>query len=96
MRRLLGLNRLTECIGSRFTLGAAVAIPLPHPSGASGWLNDTANRRRLEAALGLVRKELGRLDSAEGFVLVPLKLVSPRPPGGSAAAAGPQMRGWVR
>ena len=68
VRRLLGLNRLTECIGSRLTLGAAVAIPLPHPSGASGWLNDTANRRRLEAALGLVREELGRLDSAEDSV----------------------------
>lgn len=59
--RLLGRPRLTECIGSRFPLGEAVAIPLPHPSGASGWLNDRANRERLDTALGLVRRELAGL-----------------------------------
>jgi uracil-DNA glycosylase len=61
LRRLLGPARLTESIGSRFPLGEAVAVPLPHPSGASGWLNDPDNRRRLERALGLVRDELSRL-----------------------------------
>src|SRR5215216_3313665 len=40
VRRLLGLKSLTECIGKRFEHDGAVAIPLPHPSGASGWLND--------------------------------------------------------
>lgn len=58
--RLLGRRRLTECIGERFPLGEAVAVPLPHPSGASGWLNDAANRDRLERALELVRRELSR------------------------------------
>jgi uracil-DNA glycosylase len=58
--RLLGHGRLTECIGERFPLGEAVAVPLPHPSGASGWLNDAANRGRLERALELVRRELAR------------------------------------
>ncbi len=61
LRRLLGRPRLTECIGERFALGEAVAVPLPHPSGASGWLNDEANRRRLERALALVRAELAGL-----------------------------------
>ncbi|HSF02261.1 MAG TPA: uracil-DNA glycosylase family protein, partial [Solirubrobacterales bacterium] len=61
VRRLLGLSRLTECIGDRYVLGEAVAVPLPHPSGASGWLNEADNRRRLEAALALVREELGHL-----------------------------------
>jgi uracil-DNA glycosylase len=60
-RRLLGQRSLTACIGERYRVGAAVAIPLPHPSGASGWLNDPANRARLDAALALVRGELGRL-----------------------------------
>jgi uracil-DNA glycosylase len=60
-RRLLGATRLTDCIGSRYPFGEAVAIPLPHPSGASGWLNDPANRERLQAALALVREELARL-----------------------------------
>jgi uracil-DNA glycosylase len=56
-RWLLGEKSL-ECIGSRFELDGAVAIPLPHPSGASGWLNAHANRVRLEQALALVRAEL--------------------------------------
>ena len=59
--RLLGRRRLTECIGSTCPLGEAVAVPLPHPSGASGWLNDPANRERLDAALVLVRRELAGL-----------------------------------
>jgi uracil-DNA glycosylase len=59
-RRLLGLKSVTEAIGRRFELDGAVAIPLPHPSGASGWLNDPANRRRVAAAAGLVRDELAR------------------------------------
>lgn len=63
LRRLLGGSRLTECIGSSYALGGAVAIPLPHPSGASGWLNEPANRERLEAALALVRSELAALST---------------------------------
>jgi len=40
-----------------------VAIPLPHSSGASGWLNDPANRALVAEAAALVREELDRLDS---------------------------------
>ena len=58
--RLLGEKRLTECIGRRYELDGAAVLPLPHPSGASGWLNDPANRKRLDAALELLRTELGR------------------------------------
>ena len=57
-RHLLGLRRLTEHVGERRHLGDAVAIPLPHPSGASGWLNAAENRARLERALALVHAEL--------------------------------------
>jgi hypothetical protein len=35
-------------------LNDALLIPLPHPSGASRWLNDPANRARLDAALRLL------------------------------------------
>lgn len=59
-RWLLGQRNL-ECIGSHFELEGAVAIPLPHPSGASGWLNAPAHRVRLEHALTLVRNELLRV-----------------------------------
>jgi uracil-DNA glycosylase len=61
-RRLLGLKSVTECVGRRFEHDGAVAIPLPHPSGASGWLNDPANRRRVAGAAQLIRAELRLLD----------------------------------
>ncbi len=53
-RRLLGIRRLTDAIGESFELDGATAIPLPHPSGASSWLNDPANRARLQAGIALV------------------------------------------
>jgi uracil-DNA glycosylase len=61
VKRLLGVPRLDDCIGSRFGLGEAVAVPLPHPSGASAWLNSAPNRQRLGAALELLRDELSRV-----------------------------------
>jgi uracil-DNA glycosylase len=58
--RLLGVRSVTESVGRRYPLGDAVAIPLPHPSGASSWLNDPQNRRRVAAAVRLVHAELDR------------------------------------
>jgi uracil-DNA glycosylase len=60
-RRLLGVKSVTECVGVRYEFGDAVAIPLPHPSGASGWLNDPANRARVAVAARTVVAELDRL-----------------------------------
>jgi uracil-DNA glycosylase family 4 len=60
IRQLLG-QRSLECIGERHELAGATAVPLPHPSGTSRWLNDDTNRRRLETALALVRAELAAL-----------------------------------
>jgi uracil-DNA glycosylase len=64
LRRLLGRLGLTECVGRRFELGEAAVVPLPHPSGASSWLNEPANRERLALGLGLLRIELGRAGAA--------------------------------
>jgi len=61
-RRLLGLKSVTECVGRRFVADAAAVIPLPHPSGASSWLNNPANRARVAEAAVLIRAELRRLD----------------------------------
>jgi uracil-DNA glycosylase len=58
IKRVLGISGLAGCIGSRFGLGEAVAVPLPHPSGASSWLNSLDNRMRLQDALELLRAEL--------------------------------------
>jgi len=63
LRGLLGLPSLTPCVGERYELRGAPVVPLPHPSGASGWLNEPANRERLARAAELVRAELGRLGS---------------------------------
>jgi len=59
-KRLLGISRLDDCIGARFELGEAVAVPLPHPSGASSWLNAPQNRERLGRAVAILQEELRR------------------------------------
>lgn len=59
-RALLGQKSL-DCVGERCELDGVPAIPLPHPSGASSWLNSPANRALLARALELVCAELGRL-----------------------------------
>jgi uracil-DNA glycosylase len=61
IRRLLGISGLAECVGRRYELDQAVAVPLPHPSGASSWLNSPANRELTTQAAALVRQELARL-----------------------------------
>ena len=61
IRRLLGISGLAECIGRRYELDKAVVVPLPHPSGASSWLNSFANRELTTEAAALVRQELARL-----------------------------------
>jgi len=61
---LLGVRRLGDAIGKSFLLRDAIAVPLPHPSAASGWLNDPTNRARLGKAVTHVRRELSRLNVA--------------------------------
>ncbi len=65
LRQLLGITTLTSTIGKSYEHDGAIVIPLPHPSGASGWLNDRANRARLGKALTHVRRELVRIHSSE-------------------------------
>jgi uracil-DNA glycosylase len=64
LRSLLGIGSLTGAIGKSYELDGAVVIPLPHPSGASGWLNDTQNRARLGKALTHARREVARVREA--------------------------------
>ncbi len=60
-RAIVGARTLGDCVGKSYLIGGAVAIPLPHPSGASGWLNDHVNRARLGKALTHARREIARL-----------------------------------
>jgi uracil-DNA glycosylase len=63
-KHLLGIATVTECVGRRYDLpGEVVAVPLPHPSGASSWLNSAANRARVDEAVALIHAELGRLQT---------------------------------
>ena len=64
IRRLLGVTSLDASIGERFEHGEAVAVPLPHPSGVSRWMNAPENRTRLDRALELVHRELDALDAS--------------------------------
>jgi uracil-DNA glycosylase family 4 len=61
-RRLLGVASVTESVGRRYELDGAVAIPLPHPSGASSWLNVAANRERVAEAVVAIKEALATLD----------------------------------
>lgn len=52
---------MTDLIGGRFERDGRVIVPLPHPSGASGWFNVPENKARLARALALLtelRQEL--------------------------------------
>jgi uracil-DNA glycosylase len=61
LKRQLGFTTLTPHIGERYERDGTVFVPLPHPSGASGWPHLPSNRERLERATALVREELAKL-----------------------------------
>jgi uracil-DNA glycosylase len=61
IKQLLGLTGLASCIGRSYELDGATVVPLPHPSGASSWLNLPANRELTARAAALVRRELNHL-----------------------------------
>ncbi len=70
-RTLIGTRSVTECVGKSYLRDGAIVVPLPHPSGASGWLNDRTNRVRLGKALAHVRRELARLEAAKQILTPP-------------------------
>ena len=61
IKRLLGRTQLAGTVGERFSFGAAVAIPLPHPSGVSLWLNSPDNRALVARAVDVIHEELAAL-----------------------------------
>jgi uracil-DNA glycosylase len=68
--RFLGTGKLSELVGRRHHIahegGESVAIPLPHPSGASSWVNDPGHRALLERSLDLLGSELLALGVGSG------------------------------
>ena len=61
IRELLGMKRLSEVVGETFVRDGIVYVPLPHPSGASTWLNDAKNRERLARALAALGEQVNAL-----------------------------------
>jgi uracil-DNA glycosylase len=61
---MLGLTSLDASVGERFELGDAIAIPLPHPSGVSRWMNAPQNQERVQSAVALIHAELRALGTA--------------------------------
>jgi uracil-DNA glycosylase family 4 len=61
IRRLLGLSTLDASVGERFDLGGVVALPLPHPSGVSRWMNSPLNQERVRRAVSMIHAELRQL-----------------------------------
>jgi uracil-DNA glycosylase len=66
IERYLPGRRLEETIGKRFEQGGRTLVPLPHPSGASRWLNDPSHRELLAEALRHVR-DVWHEDHRGGF-----------------------------
>lgn len=70
MDRFLGKGKLSELVGRRHIArhegGESVVIPLPHPSGASSWVNEPEHRALLGRALVLLGEELLALGVGSG------------------------------
>jgi uracil-DNA glycosylase len=61
VKEVLGLTRLSETVGETFVRDGIVYVPLPHPSGASTWLNAPENKERLARALASLAEQAAAL-----------------------------------
>jgi uracil-DNA glycosylase len=63
--RFLGPEPLDRLIGRAHDVehpgGRSLAIPLPHPSGASSWIHEAGHKAQLESALQLLGRRLMEL-----------------------------------
>jgi uracil-DNA glycosylase len=63
--RFLGAEQLDQLIGRAHEVkhagGRSLAIPLPHPSGASSWIHEPGHQAKLDGALRLLERELTTL-----------------------------------
>ena len=61
IKELLGITRLSEAVGGTIRRDGLVYLPLPHPSGASTWLNAPENKERLVRALTALKEQAAAL-----------------------------------
>lgn len=64
INRFIGAHPLDRVIGKEHHAehggGSSVAIPLPHPSGASSWIHGPGHSELVDAALALLRSRLAQ------------------------------------
>ncbi len=65
IKELLGIGRLSEAVGRPHRRDGVVYVPLPHPSGASTWLNAPENRERLWRSLAVLKDLIVSPDPGE-------------------------------
>ena len=70
IERFWGKVALEDAVGRSRRDGDRVLIPLPHPSGASRWLNDEAHRQLLERGLRILARQARALDIAANAVKI--------------------------
>jgi uracil-DNA glycosylase len=67
IERFVGARPLDEVVGREHEVdhagGTSVAIPFPHPSGASSWIHAPEHRALLDESLRLVALRLGLTDA---------------------------------
>ena len=61
IKELLGITRLSEAVGETIRCDGIVYVPLPHPSGASTWLNAPENKKCLDRALAALKEQAAAL-----------------------------------
>jgi uracil-DNA glycosylase len=66
IRAFLGPLSLIDAVGRKFDWRGRAVIPFPHSSGVSRWANLAENRRRIDAAIDVLRAERERLEAERG------------------------------
>jgi uracil-DNA glycosylase len=70
IERFLGAKPLSELVGRAFRVselpGSPIAIPLPHPSGASSWIHAPGHADLVRAALRLIASHVPELVRESG------------------------------
>jgi len=61
VRRLIGPVKLVEVVGRAYERDGAHIVPLPHPSGASLWLNRAENRALVGQAVEHLQRLKGKM-----------------------------------
>ena len=63
IRTFLGpVKSLTSVVGTSTVRDGVLYLPLPHPSGVSRWLNETANQEAVRQACQILRDALTSMD----------------------------------